>query len=148
MKWCSHSILSAVTNHATDSIRLLGSISYYIEFISAMWHHWNISVGSFMESVFFSATQWHHSQSKQCLYDRWFVKLVCMGPTKETATWSHLLVWSIFCWESVLEFSKENDTKAAYQDQTSLRADLAMYCSWTVFGIPCICIAIDTNVWR
>ena len=108
---CSHSILSAVTNHATYSIWLLGRVSYYHESISAMWHNWNLSAISFMGSVFFSATQWHHSWFKQCLYDRWFLKLVCTRPTKESATWSHLLIWYIFCWESVLEFSKEYDTR-------------------------------------
>ena len=76
-KWCSHSILSAVTNRATYSIWLLGRVSYYHESISAMWHQWNLSAISFMGSVFFSATQWHHSWFKQCLYDRWFVKHVC-----------------------------------------------------------------------
>ena len=60
-----------------------------------------------MESIFFTATQQHHSRFKQCLYDRWFLKLVCTRPTKEYATWSYLPIWYIFCWESVLEFSKK-----------------------------------------
>ena len=104
-KWLFHSILSAVTIQANYSIWLLGSISYYHESISAKWHHWNLSAVSFMESVFFSATQQHHSWFEQCLYDKWFVKLACTRPTKGTATWSHLLICYIFCWESVLEFS-------------------------------------------